>query len=283
MRGECGFRLIHQVESRTFEGLEKAEEAFSVGLRMQAPASEARPPAVFAVIFVRFCSEVEKAFGTEEITGQGAAVTFYQPYSVVEFGIVVIGRKPVIDCAPFRIIAVCYGYGFQKAAFSCRVFPDKECDILLKSKAFQACEGRNIPQIRVLRDLFPVHGQSSDKPVFYHDLLCGGGGGEENGAGEGFDADRGRCGRGSADWAEGAVVEGGEDFLIRPVEQGFPLALAADGAAVVGVLAGKEEDERDAGEEGEDDYGSDKSSHGDSPFSQAAVSAGLDDLFSGSF
>lgn len=103
------------------------------------------------------------------------------------------------------------------------------------------------------------------------------------GAGDGFDADGGESGRGSADWAEGAVVEGGEDFLIRPVEQGFALALAADGAAVVGVLAGKEEDERDAGEEGEDDYGSDKSSHGDSPFSQAAVSAGLDDLFSGSF
>ena len=78
-------------------------------------------------------------------------------------------------------------------------------------------------------------------------------------------------------------MEGGEDFLIRPVEQGFTLALAADGVAVVGIPAGEEEDERDAGEERENEYGSDKSSHGVSPFSQAAVSAGLDDLFSGSF
>ena len=78
-------------------------------------------------------------------------------------------------------------------------------------------------------------------------------------------------------------MEGGEDFFIRPVEQGFPLAFPADCVSVVGIFAGKEEDERDAGEEGEDQYGSDKSSHGVSPFSQAAVSAGLDDLFSGSF
>ena len=66
--------------------------------------------------------------------------------------------------------------------------------------------------------------------------------------------------------AEGAVVESREDFLIRPVEQCFPLTLPADGIAVVGILAGKEENERDAGEEGEDEYGSDKSSHGFSPF-----------------
>ena len=57
-------------------------------------------------------------------------------------------------------------------------------------------------------------------------------------------------------------MEGGEDFLIRPVEQGFPLALPADGIAVVCILAGKEENERDAGEEGEDEYSSEKCSHG---------------------
>ena len=60
-------------------------------------------------------------------------------------------------------------------------------------------------------------------------------------------------------------MQGGEDFLIRPVAQGFLLAFPADGAAAVGILAGKEEDERNTGEEGEDDYGSDKSSHGGSP------------------
>ena len=71
--------------------------------------------------------------------------------------------------------------------------------------------------------------------------------------------------------AEGAVVESREDFLIRPVKQGFPLAFPADGIAVVGILAGKEENERDAGEEGEDEYGSDKSSHGIISFSYLTI------------
>ena len=61
-------------------------------------------------------------------------------------------------------------------------------------------------------------------------------------------------------------MESGEDFLIRPVEQGFALALAADGVLAIGIFAREEEDERDAGEEGEDDYNRDKCSHGESPF-----------------
>ncbi len=61
-------------------------------------------------------------------------------------------------------------------------------------------------------------------------------------------------------------MESGEDFLIRPVEQGFTLAFAAEGIMMIGIFACEEEDERDAGEEGEDDYNRDKCSHGESPF-----------------
>ena len=61
-------------------------------------------------------------------------------------------------------------------------------------------------------------------------------------------------------------MESGEDFLIRPVEQGFALALTAESVAVIGIFACEEEDEGDAGEEGEDDYDRDKCSHGESPF-----------------
>ena len=61
-------------------------------------------------------------------------------------------------------------------------------------------------------------------------------------------------------------MDSGEDFLIRPVEQGFALALAAEGVAVIGIFSYEEKDERDAGEEDEDDYNRDKCSHGESPF-----------------
>ena len=61
-------------------------------------------------------------------------------------------------------------------------------------------------------------------------------------------------------------MEGGEDFLIRPVQKGFALALAAEGVPVIGIFAREEEDEGNAGEEGEDDYDRDKCSHGESPF-----------------
>ena len=66
----------------------------------------------------------------------------------------------------------------------------------------------------------------------------------------------------------------GEDFLIRPVEQGFALALTAESVAVIGIFACEEEDEGDAGEEGEDDYNRDKCSHVFTPFSSGTV-AGL--------
>ena len=78
-------------------------------------------------------------------------------------------------------------------------------------------------------------------------------------------------------------MEGREDFLIRPVEQGFPLALPADGIAVVGILAGKEENERDAGEEGEDEYGSYKSSHGVFSFQLCGRVAGIGSVVNGFF
>ena len=61
-------------------------------------------------------------------------------------------------------------------------------------------------------------------------------------------------------------MEGGEDFLIRPVQKGCAMALEAEGIPVIGIIAREEEDEGDAGEEGEDDYDRDKCSHGDSPF-----------------
>ena len=69
-------------------------------------------------------------------------------------------------------------------------------------------------------------------------------------------------------------MERGEDFLIRPVEQGFALALAAEGVAVIGIFACEKEDEGDAGEEGEDDYNRDKCSHVFAPFCSGTV-AGL--------
>ena len=94
----------------------------------------------------------------------------------------------------------------------------------------------------------------------------GGGGNRVRGAGDGFDADGGESRRGVAGRAEGIVVEGGEDFLIRPVQKGFALALEAEGVTVIGIIAREEEGEGDAGEEGEDDYDRDKCSHGDSPF-----------------
>ena len=49
-------------------------------------------------------------------------------------------------------------------------------------------------------------------------------------------------------------MESGEDFLIRPVEQGFALAFASEGIMMIGIFACEEEDEGDACEEGEDDY-----------------------------
>ena len=61
-------------------------------------------------------------------------------------------------------------------------------------------------------------------------------------------------------------MESGEDFLIRPVEQGFALAFASEGIMMIGIFACEEEDEGDACEEGEDDYNRDKCSHGESPF-----------------
>ena len=78
-------------------------------------------------------------------------------------------------------------------------------------------------------------------------------------------------------------MEGREDFLIRPVEQGFPLALPADGIAVVCILAGKEENERDAGEEGENDYGSEKCSHGVVSFQLCGGIAGIGSVVNGFF
>jgi hypothetical protein len=61
-------------------------------------------------------------------------------------------------------------------------------------------------------------------------------------------------------------VESGEDFLIRPVEQGFALAFASEGIMMIGIFACEEEDEGDACEEGEDDYNRNECSHGDTPF-----------------
>ena len=66
-------------------------------------------------------------------------------------------------------------------------------------------------------------------------------------------------------------MESGEDFLIRPVEQGFALAFASEGIMMIGIFACEEEDEGDACEEGEDDYNRDKCSHVFSPFCSGTV------------
>ena len=61
-------------------------------------------------------------------------------------------------------------------------------------------------------------------------------------------------------------MEGSEEVFVCPVEQGVLLALTADGVAAVSISSCEEEGERDAGEDGEDDGGSDKCSHDAAPF-----------------
>ena len=102
--------------------------------------------------------------------------------------------------------------------------------------------------------------------TFLCDRLCCRIGNEVSLTGKGFDADGGESGNRFALWTKSIVTFGGEQIFIRPVEQGFTLALQADGAAVIGVFTSEEEDERDAGEESKDNYGSEKYSPGKSPF-----------------
>jgi len=142
--------LVHQVKAR-----------FIVCQKFEIPLSVRVGMIIVAIIPLhgRRC-HVKEGFGSEKVAEFGATKALDQDDGIAQGRDIVVGAKVVISRTALGIVAKRDRDRLEQGGLSAAVLANQKGDVLFKFHFRNAFDGRNLVDVRILRNRLPVNSQA---------------------------------------------------------------------------------------------------------------------------